>query len=621
MKKKPLPQGADFSKDGVRFRVWAPGHKTVSVRFFDEEGEVVRESVMSSDKFGYHTVIESEVEAGALYKYVLKGDQALPDPASRYQPQGVHGPSMVVDPSAFGWPEIRYRRPDVRDLVIYELHVGAFTEEGTFLAAVERLEELVALGITAIELMPVADFPGERNWGYDGVMLYAPSRAYGHPDDLRTLVGAAHQAGLAVILDVVYNHFGPDGNYLGAYAPQYFDAKHETPWGAANNFSGKLSGPVREFFAANPAYWMEEFRIDGFRFDATHAIFDKSARHILEEMTEVVHARGGFAMAEDSSNDAHLITPASSGGLGFDGVWADDFHHVVRVSQNGESEGYYGDFAGTNSELAEVLANGWLYRGQMRRTSRKRRGTECRHLPPERFLQCISNHDQVGNRAFGERFSDEVSPAGYRAASMLLCLTPYTPMIFMGQEWAAATPFLYFTDHHEELGRLVTEGRRREFAAFEAFQDPARRDQIPDPQDEDTFQESKLDWTERERPAHRDVLMLYADCLALRAKHEIFRPRDRASWQTCELTGGVVGVRYRDPKGDWLLLADLEGGKSAVLSANPIGELPGKSRWHLTLASNESRFGGTTPLEGRDDVDEVEFPEPEVILLRCKKTS
>lgn len=620
MKKEPLPQGADFGEGGVRFRIWAPGHKSVAVRFLDEEGETLREVGLSKDKAGYHTVIDAEAEVGTLYKYVVDGGVALPDPASRWQPQGVHGPSMVIDPAAFEWPENKFKRPEVRDLVIYELHVGTFTEEGTFLAAVDRLEELVELGVSAIELMPVADFPGERNWGYDGVMLYAPSHSYGHPDDLRTLVNAAHQAGLAVILDVVYNHFGPDGNYLEAYSPHYFSSKHQTPWGRANNFDGKNSGPVRDFFFANPAYWMVEFHIDGFRFDATHAIMDKSADHILEAMTAVVHAHGGFAVAEDSLNEANLVTPANSGGIGFDGVWADDFHHVVRVSQNGENEGYYGDFAGTNTELAEVLAHGWLYRGQVRRTSKKRRGTECGHLPPERFIHCISNHDQVGNRAFGERFSDEVSPAGYRAASMLLCLTPYTPMLFMGQEWAAATPFLYFTDHHEELGKLVTEGRRREFSAFEAFQDPTRRDQIPDPQNEDTFHESKLDWSERERPAHRDVLSLYTDCLALRAKHEVFRPRDRDSWQTCELKGGVVAVRYHDPKGDWLLLADLEGTKSAKLSENQIGELPKKSQWHLILASNESRFGGTTPLEGKHDVEEVEFPEPEVILLRCKKS-
>ncbi len=617
MKKEPLPQGADFCEGGVRFRVWAPGHKSVTVRFFDEEGEILRELPLQKDASGYHYVVDSEAETGALYKYVLDGGDGLPDPASRWQPQGVHGPSMVVDPTTFDWPKKKYIRPEVRDLVIYELHIGTFTEEGTFLAAIERLPDLAELGVTTIEIMPVAEFSGDRNWGYDGVQLYAPSRTYGHPDDLRALVKAAHEAGLCVMLDVVYNHFGPDGNYLGAYSKHFFNPKHHTPWGAANNFDGKLCGPVRAFFAANPVYWMEEFQIDGFRFDATHAIIDDSPRHILEEMTDAIHARGGFAIAEDSSNDASMITPAKAGGRGFDAIWADDFHHVVRVSQNGESEGYYGDFAGTNAELADVLGNGWLYRGQKRKTSKKRRGTECRHVPPERFVHCISNHDQVGNHAFGERFSDVISPAGYRAASMLLCLTPYTPLLFMGQEWAAATPFLYFTDHHEELGKLVTEGRRREFAAFEAFQDPERREQIPDPQDEDTFHESKLDWDERERPAHSDVLSLYRDCLALRAKHAFFRPKDRKSWQTGELKGGVAAIRYKDPKGDWLLLADLEGGKSTVLSQNPIGELPKKAKWKLVMASNESRFGGTTPLEGKDDVEEVEFPEPEVILLRC----
>ncbi len=617
MKKEPLPQGADFCDGGVRFRVWAPEHKSVSVRFYDDSGATLRDVVMTKDAAGYHYTVDGEAEAGTLYKYVLGGDSAFPDPASRWQPQGVHGPSMVVDPTGFDWPKKKFRRPDVRDLVIYELHIGTFTEEGTFLGAIERLDELCELGVTALEIMPVAEFPGDRNWGFDGVQLYAPSRAYGHPDDLRALVKAAHEAGLCVMLDVVYNHFGPEGNYLGAYSPNFFNTKHKTPWGAANNFDGKQNGPVRAFFSANPVYWMEEFQIDGFRFDATHAIIDKSPKHILEEMTEAVHARGGFAIAEDSTNQAEMITPGKSGGLGFDGVWADDFHHVVRVSQNGESEGYFGDFAGTNAELAKILQNGWLYCGQMRKTAKKRRGTECSHVPPERFIHCISNHDQVGNRAFGERFSDEISPAGYRATSMLLCLTPYTPLLFMGQEWAAATPFLYFTDHQEELGKLVTEGRRREFSAFVDFQDPTRRDQIPDPQSEDTFLDSKLDWDERERPAHRDVLSLYQECLALRAKHAFFRPTGRDSWRTGELTGGVVAIRYLDPKGDWLLLIDLEGGRQAVLSENPLTELSGRSKWKLVMASNESRFGGTTPIEGKDDVEDIEFPEPEVILFRC----
>lgn len=619
MKKDPLPQGAELHDDGVRFRVWAPDHASAAVQIWGEGEEIARTLPMRKDAAGYHAVVDHEAGPGTLYKYLLDGSQALPDPASRWQPQGVHGPSMVVDPGAFGWRGPKFKRPAVRDLVIYELHVGTFTEEGNFLAAIDRLDELADLGINAIELMPVADFPGDRNWGYDGVLLYAPSRAYGHPDDLRALVDAAHQAGICVILDVVYNHFGPDGNYLGAFSPNFFNEAHHTPWGAANNFDGKQNGPVRAFFVANPIYWMEEFRIDGFRFDATHAIVDDSPRHVLAEMTDAVHARGGFALAEDSQNDVEMITPTASGGHGFDGIWADDFHHVVRVGQTEEAEGYYRDFTGTPAELAETLTHGWLYRGQLRRSAKKRRGTECRHVPPERFVHCLSNHDQVGNRALGERVSDVISPAGYRAASMLLCLSPYTPLLFMGQEWAASTPFLYFTDHHEALGKLVTEGRRREFADFAAFQDPATREQIPDPQSEQTFYDSKLDWSERDRPAHGDVLALYRECLALRRAHKVFRPRGRDKWQVAVLDGDILALRFKDSGGDWLLVVDLEGGHSATLSANWIAEGMAGKKWSLVLSSNESRFGGTTPFEGKQDLDEIEFPEAEAILLRASK--
>ena len=364
----------------------------------------------------------------------------------------------------------------------------------TYLAAVEKLDYLVARGVNALEIMPLADFPGRWNWGYDGVMLYAPSRAYGTPDDLRALVDAAHGKGLSVIIDAVYNHFGPDGAYFGAYTKSYFNPAHKTPWGDALNFDGPHNGPVREFFLYNAIHWMEDFHFDGFRLDATHAIVDDSGRHILSEIAAAVHERGGFLFAEDERNDARLATPEADGGIGLDGMWADDFHHIVRVMLTGEQESYFENFAGSAGELTDTLEHGWFYRGQLTRRGGRERGTECIQLPTSAFCCCISNHDQVGNRAFGERLDESCTPAAYRAASALLCLSPYTPLIFQGQEWMASTPFLFFTDHNEELGRLITAGRRKEFESFKAFAESHLTEQIPDPQHETTFQRSKLNW-------------------------------------------------------------------------------------------------------------------------------
>ena len=354
--------------------------------------------------------------------------------------------------------------------------------------------------------MPIGDFPGRWNWGYDGVLIYAPSRAYGTPDDMRALVDTAHQYGIAVILDVVYNHFGPDGNYLGCFSKSFFTDKHHTPWGAAFNLDGDDCAPTREFFIRNPIYWMEEFHIDGFRLDATHEIPDNSSRHIFTEITEAIHARGGYAIAEDCRNEAQMITDESAGGYGFDAVWADDFHHVIRVALTGIRESYYEDFAGTLEELIEVLQHGWLYRGRHSRALKAKRGTECRHLRPSSFIFCLSNHDQTGNRAFGERLHQVVSAEVYRALSMLLCLSPYTPMLFMGQEWATTSPFLYFCDHNEQLGPLITEGRRREFSGFSGYKDHESLERIPDPQAKETFQQSKLRWEELANPGTRKPL-------------------------------------------------------------------------------------------------------------------
>ncbi len=476
----------------------------------------------------------------------------------------------------------------MRDLIIYELHVGAFTPEGTYDAAIEKLPHLVDLGITAIELMPLADFPGGRNWGYDGVFPYAPASAYGTPDQLRKLVEAAHGQNLAVILDVVYNHLGPDGNYMGAFNPAYFNRRQKTPWGDGLNYSDPA---VRAFFLENAPYWMNEFHIDGFRLDATHAIADPSERHVLAEITDLIHANGGFAIAEDERNERLVCTSASEGGLGFDGCWADDFHHVVRVMALQEREGHYAGFKGSANELVETLQHGWLYRGQTQPQTGKRRGTDPDALAPEQFVYCISNHDQVGNNAFGERMGQRVDPAFYRAASALLLLSPYTPMLFMGQEWNASSPFLFFTDHKPELGKKVTEGRRREFSGFSAFRDPEARERIPDPQDERTFLQSKLKWDELPQRENASLVALHRELIRLRRTHAVLEDRSREYWTVEKLPDEIIRLCYtREGIGQVAVLVSLKKDLSpdAGAALNP----GGAQQWSLLLSTNEERFGG-----------------------------
>ncbi len=594
--------GATWTGTQVLYRVWAP--KVASVTAEIHRDGATRLVPLSPMEDGYFEGSDPEGRPGDAYGYRLGGaSQPMPDPASRALRGDVHGLSLVVDPSAFPWTDHDWKIPSLRDVVIYELHIGSFTPEGTFLAARERLPYLQSLGVSAVEIMPVADFPGARNWGYDGVQIYAPASAYGSPDDLRSLVDAAHAAGIAVILDVVYNHLGPDGNYLTAFSPYYFHSRHHTPWGNGFNFDAPHCGPVREYFGSNPGYWMDEFHIDGFRFDAAHEIQDDTTPHILAEMTDAIHQRGGFAVAEDDRNEARMLTATSEGGMGFDGVWADDFHHSLRVTLTGESHSYLGNFSGGTEELGAILGEGWLYHGQKTKTTGKPRGTPGGQLPPHQFIHCLSNHDQVGNRAFGERITQLVTPSAYRAASMLLCLSPYTPMLFMGQEWAASSPFLFFTDHHDELGKLVTEGRRREFASFPEFADARARQHIPNPQNAEAFHNSKLRWEEIEREPHALILSLYRECLALRRKEAAFRPFDRGSCHASH-SGDTLHLSWQDDNGEWLLVTHL--GSEATL---PLGR-----SWQWVLSSEEIRFGGSRA--ACSQINSVTFDGPESILLR-----
>ena len=589
--------GARLHPAGVEFRVWAPGHASVDVVLYGPDAE--RLVPLAPEGDGYFAAVVPGAGAGTRYRYRLAGGDAFPDPASSSQPDGVHGPSEVADPDAFAWTDGGWRGVPREEMVVYELHVGAATAEGTFDALIDRLDHLASLGANAIELMPVASFPGRWNWGYDGVGLFAPAAPYGGPDALRRLVDAAHARGIAVILDVVYNHFGPEGNYLPAFTGgRIFTERHHTPWGAAVNYDGVESGPVRAFVVQNALTWVRDFHVDGLRLDATHAILDDSPRHILTELAETVraslpHDRHFVLVAEDERNDRRLVTPVSDGGIGLDAVWADDFHHQVRRLAAGDAEGYFADFGGTAEELAETIAAGWFYRGQVAPSHGAPRGTPPDGLAPPAFVHCIQNHDQVGNRALGDRLSDAVPLSVYRAASALLLLSPHTPLLWMGQEWAATTPFLYFTDHPEELGRLVTEGRRKEFGRFSAFADPAARARIPDPQAEATFLRSKLRWEEIEADPHAGVLALYQTLLRLRATHPALRRRDRGGFRVSAPAPSVVALR-RIGAGDeaLLLVAALTADGAALdLAADPVTAPPGEG-WTLALSTEEARFGG-----------------------------
>jgi maltooligosyltrehalose trehalohydrolase len=591
--------GAQPEADGMRFRVWAPTARSVDVIVYGPSAE--RIEPLEPEGEGYFAGRVGEIGAGARYRYRLDGEATYPDPASRSQPEGVHGPSEVVDPDSYAWSEDAWEGREHEELVIYELHVGTFSPEGTFAGVVSRLDDLVELGVTAIEIMPVANFAGERNWGYDGVNLFAPATAYGRADELKRLVDEAHRRGLAVLLDVVYNHLGPEGNYIPAVTGgRFFTDRHHTPWGDAINFDGPGSHAVRDFVIQNALHWIHEYRVDGLRLDATHALVDDSPKHILAELAERVHAAPGprrVLIAEDERNDRRLLLPSAEGGYGLDAIWADDLHHQVRRLVAGDSEGYFAHYHGTTADLAATLRQGWWRTGDHpvpeEVEEEPREGTSPEGIPPKRFVHCIQNHDQVGNRAFGERLNHQIPLTVYRALSTLLLTSPYTPMLWMGQEWAASSPFHYFTDHPEELGRLVTEGRRREFGRFSAFRDPEVREQIPNPQSPTTFERSRLDWSEREDGEHEGVLALYQALLELRRSHPALRNGGRDGFDAAPLGDGTLVLRRNDPAGGALLVVVCVAGEIVTqLDRAPITRPPGDAPWRPVLATEERRFGG-----------------------------
>jgi maltooligosyltrehalose trehalohydrolase len=502
----------------------------------------------------------------------------------------------------------------LEDAAIYEVHVGTFTPAGNFAGAAERLAALRDLGVTVVELMPVAAFPGRWSWGYDGVDLFAPCAVYGEPDDLRRLVDRAHSLGLGVMLDVVYNHLGPDGAYLGQFSPHYFNSAHQTPWGAAVNLDGPSCGPVRELLIENARHWVHEYHLDGLRLDACHALVDESPRHLLAELQERVQAGAPhpvLVVAEDSRNLVKMVQPGSDGGWGLDAVWADDLHHQVRVALAGDRDGYYRDFTGSPTDIARTLEDGWFYQGQRSDYEGGPRGTDPRGAPPRRFVVCVQNHDQVGNRALGERLHHQVDEASWRAACALLLLAPETPLLFMGQEWSASSPFLYFTDHEESLGRLVTEGRRKEFAEFAAFAEPEARARIPDPQSPETFEGSRLDWAEREQGIHASTLRLHRALLALRRERELGR-LERDEYTVSGQEGGLVLEVTRSSPSPVLVIAHLGGGGEVAAHPAPPASSAG---WKTLLSTEDPTFTPDPRPPTLDPGPRVAFRRAGVVVL------
>jgi malto-oligosyltrehalose trehalohydrolase len=515
-----MPFGAGVLADGrVRFRLWAPAVARVDVMV----GTARDPLPMQRCDDGFYELVTGWARAGSRYRYRIDERVEVPDPAARANPDDVHGASEVVDPGAFAWEDDGWRGRPWHEAVVYELHVGTFTPGGTFVSAIDKLPHLAALGVTAIELMPIADFAGRRNWGYDGVLPFAPDASYGTPDDLKRLVQAAHRQGLMIFLDVVYNHFGPEGNFLHIYAPSFFTDRHATPWGPAINFDGADSRAVRDFFVHNTLYWLEEYRFDGLRYDAVNRIHDDSRPHILEEIAAAAHAGPGrerpiHLVLENDDNAAHYLHPQQA--YGFRAQWNDDVHHALHAAATGESDGYYIDYVPRPAvHLARALAEGFDYQGEPSTFRDGRcRGEPSASLPSTAFVAFLQNHDQVGNRALGERMTDLVPPRIARCLTTILLLSPQPPLLFMGQEFAVGTPFQFFCDFGPELAAAVARGRRAEFARFGRFSAAAERSRIPDPNDAATFERSRLDWSALAQATHAAWLAYHRELLAIRRR-------------------------------------------------------------------------------------------------------
>lgn len=574
------------SHDGsCTFSVWAPLRNTVAVRIVSPEEQTVP---MKQDEQGYWHAEVKNVLPGARYLYRIDNDRDRPDPASRFQPEGVHGPSEVVDHAAFSWDDKNWKGLSLQDYILYELHVGTFTPEGSFDAIVSRLDYLQELGVTAIELMPVAQFPGSRNWGYDGVYPYAVQNSYGGPDGLKRLVNACHLRGIAVVLDVVYNHLGPEGNYLWDFGP-YFTNKYKTPWGDAINFDSPYSDQVRDYFVENALHWVRDYHIDALRIDAIHGIFDFSAKHFLQELGQSVHReaersdRRIYVVPESDLNDVRVITPEALGGYGLDAQWNDDFHHCLHTLLTGEQIGYYQDF-GKIEQLEKALCEGFVYSGEYSPFRKRRHGNSSKDRPARQFVVFSQNHDQTGNRMRGERLSRLVSFEAQKLAAAAVILSPNIPLLFMGEEYGETAPFLYFVSHgDQELIEAVRTGRKNEFKHFNWEGEP------PDPQSEATFTRSKLDWTRQEHGNHRVLLQFYKTLLKLRRNIPALSDPDKVRLEVRRVgSTRTIAVRQwsRRDENHTLCLFNFEKNEVCTQIALPVGN------WRRTLDSSDSTWSG-----------------------------
>ena len=588
-----LPVGAEIIPDhGVHFRVWAPARKRVEVVLLS--GGRPTSFCELSPEDGYFAGVLSDATEGTLYKYRLDGGDLFPDPASRFQPEGPHGPSQVINPGNFRWTDHKWQGVKIPRQIIYELHIGTFTPEGTYHSAISKLKHLKDTGITVLELMPLAEFSGRFGWGYDGVELFAPSHLYGTPDDLRAFIDAAHGIRLGVILDVVYNHLGPDGNYLKQYSQHYFTEK-ATEWGEAINFDGPNSLPVREFFLANVEYWIREFHMDGVRLDATQSIFDSSDEHILAAIARTAHkAADGHAtivIAENEPQNVRLVRPVNQRGYGLDALWNDDFHHSAMVALTGRKEAYYQDHSGTPQEFISAVKYGFLFQGQRYDWQRKRRGTPTRGMNSAMFVNYMENHDQVANAGRGARLHQRTSPGRYRAMTALLLLAPGTPLLFQGQEFQSSAPFLYFADHPAELARAVSKGRREFLAQFPSLATPEMAACFSGPADEKTFIRCKIDWSEIEK--NQQALQMIKDLLKLRREDEAFAA------QIGKIDGAVLGVNafllryFMERDEDRLVIVNLGIDLELARAPEPLLAPPENKMWRLLWSTEDPAYGGS----------------------------